>query len=108
MYLCLSQRNFLYIVIVSVLINSFLSIIIKHILLIICCNDDRDQMLWGYWHVFCYVILLTVKCHCKFYSKLNFPKTDVWWLLENTGIHHIGAPDDLIVFIVFHQFGVIS
>ena len=43
-----------------------------------------------------------------FYFKLNFPKTDVWWLLGNTGIHHIGAPDDLIVFIVFQQFGVIS
>ena len=28
--------------------------------------------------------------------------------LEKTGIHHIGAPDDLIVFIVFHQYGVIS
>ena len=27
---------------------------------------------------------------------------------EHTGIHHIGALDDLIVFIVFHQFGVIS
>ena len=25
-----------------------------------------------------------------------------------TGIHHIGVPDDLIVFIVFQQFGVIS
>ena len=34
-YLCLSQRNFLYIVIVSVSINSILRIIIKHILLII-------------------------------------------------------------------------
>ena len=44
-YLCLSQRNFLYIVIVSVSINSILSIIIKHILFIICCNDDRDQMI---------------------------------------------------------------
>ena len=51
---------------------------------------------------------LTVKCQCKFYSKLNFHKTDVWWLLGNTGIHYIGAPDNLIVFIVFHQFGVIS
>ena len=50
-------------------------------------------------------VSLTVKCQCKFYSKLNFPKTDVWCL--NTGIHHIGAPDDLIVFIVFHKFGVI-
>ena len=45
MYICLSQHNFLYIVIVSVLINSILGIIIKHILLIIFCNDDRDQML---------------------------------------------------------------
>ena len=27
---------------------------------------------------------------------------------EYTGIRHIGAPDDLIVFIVFHQFRVIS
>ena len=45
--LCLSQRNFLYIVIVivSVSINSILSIILKHILLFIFCNDDRDQML---------------------------------------------------------------
>ena len=55
-----------------------------------------------------YVILLTVKCQCKFYSKLNFPKTDAWGLLGNTGIHHIGAPDNLIVFIDFRQFGVIS
>ena len=45
MYICLSQRNFLYIVVVSVSINSILSIIIKHILLIMFCNDDRDQML---------------------------------------------------------------
>ena len=28
--------------------------------------------------------------------------------LGNTGIHHIGAPDVLIVSIVFHQFWVIS
>ena len=47
-YLCLSQPNFLYIVIVSVSINSSLSISIKHILLIIFCNDDRDQILLGY------------------------------------------------------------
>ena len=53
--------------------------------------------------MFLYVILLIVKCQCKFYSKLNFPK-----LFGNTGIHHIGAPDNLIVFIVFQQFGVIS
>ena len=45
MYICLSQRNFLYIVIASVSINIILSIIIKHILLIIFRNNDRDQML---------------------------------------------------------------
>ena len=44
-YICLSQRNFLYIVIVSVSIKSILSISIKLILLIIFCNDDRDLML---------------------------------------------------------------
>ena len=44
-YLCLPQRNFLYIVIVSVSIKSILSISIKLILLIIFCNDDRDLML---------------------------------------------------------------
>ena len=44
-YLYLSQRNFLYIVIVSVSIHSILSFSIKHILLIIFCKDDRDQML---------------------------------------------------------------
>ena len=43
----------------------------------------------------CFFVLffLTVKCQCKF-----IPKTD----------DHIGAPYDLIVFIVFYQFGVIS
>ena len=40
--------------------------------------------------------------------QIKFPITNVWWLLGNTGIHNIGAPDDLIVFIVFQQFGVIS
>ena len=47
----------------------------------------------------CFFMLfcLTVKCQCKFYSKLNSPQTDVRRLLGNTGIHHIGAPVDLIV-----------
>ena len=40
--------------------------------------------------------------------QIKFPQTDVWWLLGNTDIHHIRAPDDLIVYVVFHQFGVIS
>ena len=35
------SATFLYIVIVSVSINSILSIIIKHILLSIFCNDDK-------------------------------------------------------------------
>ena len=58
----------------------------------------------------CFFMLffLTVKCQCKFYYKLYFPKTDVWWLLGNTDIRHIVARDDLTVFIVFQQFGVIS
>ena len=43
-YLCLSQRNFLYIVVVSVSINSILSIILKYFAYFFC-NDDRDQML---------------------------------------------------------------
>ena len=44
-YQCLSQLNFLYIVIVSVSIKSILGISIKLILLIIFFNDDRDLML---------------------------------------------------------------
>ena len=44
-YLCLSQRNFLYIVVVSVSINSILSIILNIFCLLFFCNDDRDQML---------------------------------------------------------------
>ena len=116
MYICLSQRNFLYIVIVSVSINSILSIIIKHILLIIFRNDDRDQMLWGYWHGYLYVILFNCKMQMQVLFQIKFPQNG--WLVTSwehrhspswsTGIHHIGAPDDLIVFIVFHQFGVIS
>ena len=61
MYICLSPLNILYIVIVSVSINSILSIIIEHILLIMFCNDGRDQMLWDNWHVFLYVILFNCK-----------------------------------------------
>ena len=55
--------------------------------------------------MFLKLFFLTVKCQCKFYSKLNFPTTDVWRLLGNTGIHHIGAPDDLIVLIVLIVWG---
>ena len=101
MYICLSQRNFLYIVIVSVSINSILSIIIKHIRLIIFCNDDRDQMLGGYWHVFLYIILFNCKMPMQVLFQIKFPQNRCLVTIENTGIHHIGAPDDLIVFIVF-------
>ena len=72
MYICLSQRSFLYIVIVSVSINSILSIIVKHILLIMFCNDDRDQMLWGNWHVFLYVILFICKMPMQVSFQIKF------------------------------------
>ena len=72
-YLCLSQRNFLHIVIVSVSMNSIISISIKHILLIIFCNDDRDQMLWGYWHVFLYNILYNCKMPMQILFQIKFP-----------------------------------
>ena len=57
--------------------------------------------------MFLYVILFNCKMTMQVLFQIKFPQTDVWWLLGNTGIHHIGALDDLIVFIVFHQFGVI-
>ena len=107
-YLCLSQRNFLYIVVVSVSINSILSIIWNIFCLLFFAMMIEIKCYEVIGMCFFMLFLLTVKCQCKFCSKLNFPKTDVWWLLRNTSIHHIGAPDDLIVFIVFHQFGVIS
>ena len=74
MYLCLSQRNFLYIVIVSVSISSILSFIIKHILFNIFCNDDRDPMLRGYWHVFLYVILFHCKMPMQVLFQIKFPQ----------------------------------
>ena len=51
-----------------------LSIIIKHILLIIFCNDDRGQMLWGYWHVFLYVILFNCKMPTQVLFQIKFPQ----------------------------------
>ena len=74
MYICLSQRNFLYIVFVSVSINSILSIIIKHILLIIFRNGNKDQMLCGYWHVFLYVILFNCKVPMQVLFQIKFPQ----------------------------------
>ena len=41
--------------------------------------------------------------------KIRFPQNRcLVTSREHTGFHHIGAPYDLIVFVVFHQFGVIS
>ena len=103
-YLCLSQRNCLYIVVVSVSINSILSIILNIFCLLFFAMMIEIKCYEVIGMCFYMLFFLTVKCQCKFCSKLNFPKTDVWFL-RNTGIHHIGAPDDLIVFIVFHQLG---
>ena len=79
-YLCLSQRNFLYIVILPVLIKSILSISIKLILLIIFAMMIEIQCYEVIGVCFFYVILFNCKmpnCECKFYSKLNPPQTDV-------------------------------
>ena len=94
----------LYIVIVSVSINAILSIIIKHILLIIFCNDDRDQMLSGNWNVFLYVILFNCKMPMKVLFQIKLPQNRCLV----TSWEYRRSPDDLILFIVFHQFGVIS
>ena len=76
-YLCLSQCSFLYNVIVSVSINSILSIFIKHILLIIFAIMIEVKCYEVVGMCFFMLFFLTVKCQCKFYSKFNFPKTDV-------------------------------
>ena len=78
MYICLSQRNFLYIVIVLVSINPILSIIIEHILLIIFAMMIEIKCYENIGMCFFMLLFLIVKCQCKFYSKLKFPKTDVW------------------------------
>ena len=77
-YLCLSQRNFLYNVIVSVSINSILSISIKHILLVIFAMMIKIKCYDVIGMCFFMLFFLTLKCQCKFYSKLNSPQTDVW------------------------------
>ena len=100
MYLCLSQRNFLYIVIVSVSVNSILSIIIKHILLIIFYNDDRDQMLLGYWHVFLCVILFKCKIPMQVLFQIKFPKNRCLV----TSWEHRHSPNWSIRFDCVHSF----
>ena len=83
-YLRLSQRNFLYIVIVSVSINSILSISIKHILLIFffaMMIEIKYSEVIGmcFFMLFC----LTVQCQCKFYSKLTPPNRCLVTSLEH-------------------------
>ena len=58
----------------------------------------------------CFFMLffLTVKCQCKFYSKFNFPKQMSGDFFGTQAFTIFGATDDLIVFIVCHQFVVIS
>ena len=59
--------------------------------------------------MFLYVILFNCKMPMQVLFQIKFPQNRCLltsW--EHTCIHHTGVPDDLIVFIVFHQFGVIS
>ena len=79
-YLCLSQRNrnFFYIVVVSVLINSILSIILNIFCVLFFAMMIEIKCYEVIGTCFSMLVFLTVKCQCKFCSKLNFPKTDVW------------------------------
>ena len=56
--------------------------------------------------MFLYVILFNCKMPMQVLFQIKFPQNRCLvtsW--EYRQFHHIGAPDDLIVFIVFHQFG---
>ena len=59
--------------------------------------------------MFLYVTLFNCKMPMQVLFQIKFPQNRCLvtsW--EHTGIHHIGVPDDLIVFIVLHLFGGIS
>ena len=59
--------------------------------------------------MFLYVILFNCKMPMQVVFQIKFPKNRcIVTSWEHTGFHHIWAADDLIVFIIFHQFGVIS
>ena len=58
--------------------------------------------------MFLYVILFNCKMPMQVVFQIKFPSNRCLVTSGKTGIRHIGAPDDLIVFIVFYQFGVIS
>ena len=55
------------------------------------------------------VILFNCKMPVHILFQIKFPQNRCLGTSPGSaGIRHIGAPNDLIVFIVFHQFGVIS
>ena len=58
--------------------------------------------------MFLYVIFFNCKMPMQVLFKIKFPQNRCLVTSWNTDIHHIGVPDDLIVFMVFQQFGVIS
>ena len=70
--------QFLYIVVVSVSINSILSIILNIFCLLYFAMMIEIKCYEVIGMCFFMLFFLTVKCQCKFCSKLNFPKTDVW------------------------------
>ena len=54
--------------------------------------------------MFLFVILFNCKMPIQVLFQIKFPQNRCL----DTDFHHIGASGDLIVFIVFQQFGVIS
>ena len=70
--------QFLYIVVVSVSINSILKIILNIFCLLYFAMMIEIKCYEVIGMCFFMLFFLTVKCQCKFFSKLNFPKTDVW------------------------------
>ena len=61
-------------------------------------------MPWGYWHVFRFVILYNSKMPMQVLFQIKFPQNRCLVTSWEHRHSHIGAPDDLIVFIVFQQF----
>ena len=57
---------------------------------------------------FLLVILFNCKMAIQVLFQIKFPQNRCLVTFGNTGIQHIGASDDLIVYIDFQQFGVIS
>ena len=58
--------------------------------------------------MFLYVILFNCKMSIKVLFQIKFPQNRCLVTSWEHRLHHIRAPGDLIVFIVFQQFGVIS